>query len=46
MSSRTMPTLNGWLKKNGYSARPVDDEGILGVEDIMTTIVSSQLPRT
>jgi hypothetical protein len=34
--------LNGWLKKNGYSARLVDDEGILGVlenEDIMTTIV-------
>lgn len=34
--------LNGWLKKNGYSARLVDDEGILNVlenEDIMTTIV-------
>lgn len=34
--------LNGWLKKNGYSARLVDDDGILNVlenEDIMTTIV-------
>lgn len=34
--------LNGWLKKNGYNTRLVDDEGILGVlenEDIMTTIV-------
>lgn len=34
--------LNGWLKKNGYSARLVDDEGILNVfenEDIMATIV-------
>lgn len=34
--------LNGWLKKNGYSAHLVDDEGILNVlknEDIMTTIV-------
>lgn len=34
--------LNGWLKKNGYSARLVDDEGILNAfanEDIMTTIV-------
>ena len=35
--------LNGWLKKNGYSARLVDDEGILNVlenEDIMTTMGS------
>lgn len=34
--------LNGWLKKNGYDARLVDDEGILNAfahEDIMTTIV-------
>lgn len=34
--------LNGWLKKNGYSTRLVDDEGLLSVlenEDIMTTIV-------
>ena len=34
--------LKGWLKKNGYSARLVDDEGILSIlenEDIMTTIV-------
>lgn len=34
--------LNGWLKKNGYGARLVDDEGILNAlenEDIMTTIV-------
>lgn len=34
--------LKGWLKKNGYSARLVDDEGILNIlenEDIMTTIV-------
>lgn len=34
--------LKGWLKKNGYSARLVDDEGILKTlenEDIMTTIV-------
>lgn len=34
--------LNGWLKKNGYNTRLVDDEGILGIlenEDIMTTIV-------
>lgn len=34
--------LNGWLKKNGYGARLVDDEGILNAlenEDIMTAIV-------
>lgn len=34
--------LKGWLKKNGYSAHLVDDEGILKTlenEDIMTTIV-------
>ena len=34
--------LNDWLKKNGYNARLVDDNGILGAlenEDIMTTII-------
>ena len=34
--------LNDWLKKNGYNARLVDDNGILDAlenEDIMTTII-------